>query len=65
MEDDITLAELSKLVGFGGTWVRKLAATDPDFPPRRRIGGAWVVSRAAALAYFDRRQPRRGRPPKQ
>jgi predicted DNA-binding transcriptional regulator AlpA len=65
MDDDlITLAQLAGLVGYGGTWVRKLAREDPNFPERTRVGGAWAVRRAEAEAYFKARgKPPKGRPP--
>ena len=65
MDDPITFRQLAPLVGLSHQRISQLATDDPDFPEVERIGPSKVVSRAAALAYFDRRQPRRGRPPKQ
>jgi hypothetical protein len=64
MEDDlITLAELARRKRISPQRVRQLAATDPAFPERRRVGRYWLVSAAAGMAYFANRQPRKGRPP--
>lgn len=64
MDDDlISLAEVARRVGYGATWVRKLADTDPAFPTRRLVSGYWLVSAAAAEAYFKARgEPKKGRP---
>jgi hypothetical protein len=61
----VTLAEVSRRVRLSPQRVGQLALR-PDFPERRRIGNAWVVSWPEAERWFrDRELGKGGRPPKQ
>jgi hypothetical protein len=62
-DDPITFRQLAPLVRLSHQRISQLALQDPTFPKVERVGPSKVVSRAAALAYFANRQPRKGRPP--
>jgi hypothetical protein len=64
MDDPITFRQLAPLVDLSHQRVSQLAQDDPDFPAVEEIGPSKVVSKAAALAYFQRRRPQPGRPTK-
>ena len=66
-DEEIPLAEVARRVGLTQQRVSKIAATHPDFPPRRKVGTYQLVWWSAAERWFDAHPPRGrpGRPPKE
>jgi hypothetical protein len=61
----VSLAEVGRRVGLSAQRVRQLAATDPTFPARQKVGQGWAVVWSEAEHYFAGRHPKPGPKPRQ